>query len=280
MKRAHSEAYEMKKDHPEGSGAFFRSPILMTSHRLHYPSRLDQIIEAGMIRVGTSGDYKPFTYYNPDTKRYEGYDIDVAYHLGEQLGVEVYFVQTTWGTMMSDLHADRFDIAMGGVSRNLERQKMAHLTQPYFRDSKAPLIRNEDKHRYLALQDIDHPDVRIGLNPGGTNERFVRQNIRQAEVVVIENNLSIPHMVANGEVDVMITDHIEAVYYSQLDQRLYPAGGSDSFSKSEKVYMIHRGDLDYQNWISLWLEELQIQGEMERLKKKWGLTEKQTQGTV
>ena len=234
-------------------------------------SRLDAILYKGVIRVGTTGDYKPFTYYNPETEEYEGFDIDVAHLLANELGVEVQFVHTTWPTMMRDFGDDQFDIAMGGVSRNLERQKKAHLSQPYFKDGKAPLIRKEDKHKYKSLADVDHTSVTIGLNPGGTNEKFVRENIKHAKVVMIDHNLDIPYMVADGVVDVMITDHIEAVYYSNLDERLYAALREDKFTKSEKVYLIHRGDLDYQNWIALWLEQMKDQGELNELKQKWGL---------
>ncbi|WLD93412.1 transporter substrate-binding domain-containing protein [Alkalihalobacillus sp. AL-G] len=240
---------------------------------LRFQSRLDQILDKGAIRIGTTGDYKPFTYLNPHTDQYEGFDIDAAYRLAHDLGVEVQFVRTSWPKMMDDFQNDKFDIAMGGISRSLERQKLAHLTQPYFSDGKAPLIRNEDKGIYKSLEDIDRSNVRIGVNPGGTNEKFVLENIKNAKVSVIKNNLAIPQMVAEGTFDVMITDHIEAVYYSRIDPRLHAAMRGQPFTKSEKVYLIHRGDLDYQNWIALWLEELNQQGELERLKVKWGLAQ-------
>ncbi|MDO7484875.1 transporter substrate-binding domain-containing protein [Peribacillus frigoritolerans] len=70
-----------------------------------------------------TGDYKPFTYLNPETNEYEGIDVDAAKELGKDLGVEVEFVATTWPTMMKDLQADKFDIAVGGVTRNTARQK-------------------------------------------------------------------------------------------------------------------------------------------------------------
>ena len=70
-----------------------------------------------------TGDYKPFTYLNPATKEYEGYDVDAMEELGKDLGVEVRYVNTTWSNMMKDLQADKFDIAVGGVTRNTARQK-------------------------------------------------------------------------------------------------------------------------------------------------------------
>src|SRR5690625_4099637 len=54
-------------------------------------SKLSQIINDGVIKVGTTGDYKPFTYLNPDTGEFEGSDIDAAKMLAENLGVEVEF---------------------------------------------------------------------------------------------------------------------------------------------------------------------------------------------
>ncbi|WP_044640947.1 transporter substrate-binding domain-containing protein [Risungbinella massiliensis] len=232
-------------------------------------SRLDNILKKKKIRIGTTGDYKPFTYWNSETKQFEGYDIDAAKMLAKNLGVEVEFVRTSWPTLMQDLQADKFDIAVGGISRNLERQKTAHLTAPYIRDGKSPLIRIEDKERFKSLADIDQPSVRIGVNPGGTNEKFVQENIKQAQVTVVENNLDIPNMVAEGKFDVMITDSVEARFYAKQDTRLYAALVDQPFTTHEKGYLIHRGDLDFQNWINLWMEEMKLQGKFKELEQKW-----------
>ncbi|MBA4493775.1 transporter substrate-binding domain-containing protein [Paenactinomyces guangxiensis] len=232
-------------------------------------SRLDQILERGKIRIGTTGDYKPFTYWNPETKQYEGYDIDAAKMLAKDLGVKVQFVRTSWTTLMKDLQTDQFDIAMGGITRNLERQKTAYLTAPYIRDGKSPLIRKEDKERFQSLNDIDQPSVKIGVNPGGTNEKFVKENIKKARVTVVENNLNIPQMVAEGKFDVMITDSVEARFYAKQDERLYAALADQPFTIHEKGYLMHQGDLDFQNWVNLWVEEMKLQGKFKELERKW-----------
>ncbi|MCF6409463.1 transporter substrate-binding domain-containing protein [Pseudalkalibacillus salsuginis] len=232
-------------------------------------SRLDRIQKKGVIRVGTTGDYKPFTYFNEETNEFEGLDIDAAKLMAVDLGVEVEFVKTSWPTLMEDLLDDKFDIAVGGISRNTDRQITGHLSIPYLDDGKSPLIREEDKDRFQSLEDIDQPDVTIGVNPGGTNQKFVDANIKQANVVVIENNLDIPPMVAEGEVDVMITDKVEAIYYASKDERLYAALTDSTFTKSQKGYLMHRNDPAFQNWVDLWMEEMELQGEFDRLKQEW-----------
>ncbi|WP_260412300.1 transporter substrate-binding domain-containing protein [Alkalihalobacillus sp. TS-13] len=245
------------------------SDIHKSKNKFFMQSRLDRIQKKGVIRVGTTGDYKPFTYFNDETNEFEGLDIEAAKMMAEDLGVKVEFVRTSWPTLMEDLLDDKFDIAVGGISRNTDRQKTAHLSHPYLDDGKSPLIREEDKERYQSLEDIDQPDVTIGVNPGGTNQKFVDANIKQANVIVIENNLDIPPMVAEGEVDVMITDRVEAIYYASKDERLYAALTDNTFTKSQKGYLMHRNDPTFQNWVNLWMEEMELHGEFDRLKKEW-----------
>ncbi|WP_342603130.1 transporter substrate-binding domain-containing protein [Peribacillus sp. FSL E2-0159] len=232
-------------------------------------SQLDEIIERGYIRVGMTGDYKPFTYLNPETNEYEGFDVDAAKELGKDLGVEVKFVATSWSTMMKDLQADKFDIAVGGVTRNTARQKSAYVSQGYLSFGKVPLIRKEDKDKYLTIEDINKPSVRIGVNPGGTNEEFVRQYLSNANVTVVENNLDIPHLVAEGTYDVMITDTVEAMLYAKADPRLYAALTDKPFTNSEKGYMIPRGDFIYASYLETWMDEMRLQGKFDALYKKW-----------
>jgi cyclohexadienyl dehydratase len=232
-------------------------------------SQLDEIIDRGYIRVGMTGDYKPFTYLNPETNEYEGYDVDAAKELGKDLGVEVRFVATTWPDMMKDLQADKFDIVVGGVTRNTARQKNAYVSQGYVTFGKVPLIRAEDKDKYLSIEDINKPNVRIAVNPGGTNELFVRQYLSNANITVVQNNLDIPHLISDGTYDVMITDTVEAMTYAKADPNLYAALTDKPFTKSEKGYMIPRGDFIYASYLEMWMDEMKLQGKFDELYKKW-----------
>lgn len=234
-----------------------------------YESRLDAIIARGYILVGTTGDYKPFTYLNPETHELEGYDIDAMKQFAESLGVEVRFVQTTWPTLMSDLLADKFDIAAGGITRNTARAKTASLSDPYLSFGKSPLIRAADKEKYKSLEDINKPEVRIGVNPGGTNQAFVNQYLPNATVTVVEKNLDIPGMIADGTFDVMITDNIEAIVYAKADPRLYAALADDTFTQNVTTYMTHRGDPIFSEYLNLWIDEMKLQGKFDELYEKW-----------
>ena len=74
---------------------------------------LDRIRAAGVLRVGTTGDYTPFSLRRPDGS-YEGADIDMAHDLARTIGVRLEFVASVWVDRLGDFLEDRFDIAMGG----------------------------------------------------------------------------------------------------------------------------------------------------------------------
>ena len=58
------------------------------------PSALTDILESGVLKVGTTGDWNPMSVRNPATNSYQGYDIDVMTQLAVDLGVELEMVPT------------------------------------------------------------------------------------------------------------------------------------------------------------------------------------------
>ena len=62
-------------------------------------SNLDKIISAGVLKVGTTGDWDPMTMKDPATNKYKGFDIDVMNELAKDMGVKVEFVPAEWKTI-------------------------------------------------------------------------------------------------------------------------------------------------------------------------------------
>jgi cyclohexadienyl dehydratase len=59
-------------------------------------SRLDEIIKRGTLRIGMTGDDLPFTYFDKDTSKFRGFDVDMAEMLGKALGVRIEYIRTAW----------------------------------------------------------------------------------------------------------------------------------------------------------------------------------------
>ena len=89
-------------------------------------------IEArGVLLVGSTGDYRPLTWRDPETGRWEGFGIEVAERIAARLGVRAEFVQTSWPTLAADVQADPpvFDLAIGGITVTDARRETMDMSE-------------------------------------------------------------------------------------------------------------------------------------------------------
>ncbi|WP_424630672.1 transporter substrate-binding domain-containing protein [Bradyrhizobium sp. SYSU BS000235] len=172
---------------------------------------LNAIEAARTLRVGLTGDYAPYARRAPDGK-FHGADVAMAHALATSLGVALEIVPTTWKTMAADLQADRFDVAMGGVSVTPDRAAIGDFSVTVLRDGKRPIVRCSDAERYTSVAAIDRGDVRVVVNVGGTNELFAKANFPQAQLDVRNDNRTVFDEVVNNRADVMVTDGAEVDY--------------------------------------------------------------------
>jgi cyclohexadienyl dehydratase len=191
--------------------------VLRAIARVTGGSVLDQVRATHVLRVATTGDYAPFSL--DANGHLTGADIELARDLAAHLGVAPAFIRTTWPGLTADLRNGRFDVALSGISYTPERAALGLYSAAYHEGGKTLLARCADRERFDTRAELDRPDVRVIVNPGGTNERFVRDNVHQATIVVHPDNRSVFAEIAAGRADVMVTDDVEA----ELQARRWPA---------------------------------------------------------
>jgi cyclohexadienyl dehydratase len=232
-------------------------------------SRLDQIVKRGTLRVGLTGDYAPFSLFDSRTGKFEGFDVDMAEALGKAIGVKVEFVKTAWPQLARDFEADNFDIAMGGVSITLDRQKKGFFSTPIMREGKTPIARCGDTAKFETLEKIDQPGIRVIVNPGGTNERFARAHLKNAEIAVYGDNVTIFDQIAKGDADLMMTDASETRYQQKLHPGVLCAVHPDRpFDFAEKAYWLQR-DEALKDFVDQWLHISMEDGSFRKIYAGW-----------
>ena len=227
--------------------------------------RIPQIRARGVLLVGTTGDYRPITYLDPGSGEYWGFDIELAKDLAEALGVELRFVPTTWPTLMEDTQAEKFDLAISGITITDARRAQALLSEGYLANGKTVLCRAADAGRYTSLEAIDRPEVVVMENPGGLNEQFVRQNLPHAALVIHRVNEEIPGLVASGAADVMITEILEAGYYAAQDSRLAAPLLREPFTHGELGVLMAQGSEDLLEFVNGFLADERESGRLAEL---------------
>jgi cyclohexadienyl dehydratase len=242
---------------------------LVLSTAAHAGPRLDRIMESKVLRVGTPGDYRPFAI-KTEANKFEGHDIDIIEAMARELGVKIEYIQTSWPNLMTNLQEDKFDIAVGGITRNVTRISKAQMLPGYAPFGKVALVRKEDASEYKSVDDLNKPSVHVIKNPGGTNEIFVLANLKQAKVSTHEKNAEIPALIAQGKGDVMITETYEALHYSKTEPRLAAKFIDEPLTpKNHLGFMLPADDADYVRVMQFVWDLLDERDVLDSAEKRW-----------
>jgi cyclohexadienyl dehydratase len=232
------------------------------------PSALNRVAQSGTLRVCTPGDYKPFSYQRPDGS-FEGLDEDLMGSLATALGARPQFVKTTWANLMPDFVAGKCDIAAGGISVTLERQKLAFFSAPYMVNGKTPIARCENAAKYQSVEAINRPEVRVIANPGGSNERFAKTRLQRAQLTVHRDNLTIFDELIAGRADVFVTEAAEAVAQSRIHPELCAINPEQPLQYAEMAFLLPNGDTVFKGFVDQWLHLARAGGDYQVHAAKW-----------
>src|SRR5690625_2048462 len=231
--------------------------------------RLDQINDKQVLRVGTPGDYRPFAIKTEDGG-YEGHDIDVITAMADELGWSIEYVPTSWPDLLSDLQADKFDVAVGGITRNAARLGQVDMLPGYAPFGKVALVRKSEADKYKSLEDLNQPEVHVIKNPGGTNEQFVLDNLTEAEVSTHEHNAEIPGLIAEGKGDIMITETFEALHYANEDDRLAALFVDDPLTPQDELgFLLPTDDADFTRVMRFAWDLMDTRGVLDEAQNNW-----------
>src|SRR5260370_10042570 len=195
--------------------------------------------------------------------------MDVLQSLGAAIGVRIKYVRMTFGTMLADLAADKFDIAMSGMGRTLDRARVATFSKPYLRYGKLLMIRNADKDKFKSLSDVDRPGVRVTYNKGGLNDRFANTMFKQATPTGFDSNEEATAALIAGKVDAQVSDSTAALYMARNDSRLAVMDPEHVFNPVYVAILLRRDDQTLLNFINIWIDQIKRDSTLAKIRAKW-----------
>lgn len=233
-------------------------------------SALNDILNNGVMKVGTTGDWNPMTMKDPATNSYTGYDIDVMTAMAQDLGVEVEFVPTDWKTLVNGVVAGTYHLT-GSASISPARAKAAGYSDSYFTLATVPLINKKDADKYKDWADLDNADVIVAATLGTTQEKQVKEFFPNAQYKIVEAPARDFQEVLAGRATAHITSNVEANKLVQEYPELMIVPVSAPRARTPVAMLLPQGDQVWINYVNTWIELKKQAGFFDELGAKWNL---------
>ena len=232
-------------------------------------SHLNQILERGALRVGTTGDFNPMSIRDPATNSFKGFEIDAAEQLAKDLGVKLEVVPTDWATMVAGVASNKFDIFMGGSSMNVARAKAVGFTIPYMETGTVPVFDKKNAARFKSWDDINQAGVSIAVILGTLFEEQAKQHFPKATIKAVQAPATSFQEVLSGRADVAVSSSIDAQGVVARFPALAHLPVDQARNKRPFGYVVAQDDFVWLNYMNAWVAMKKAEGFFAGLDTKW-----------
>jgi putative glutamine transport system substrate-binding protein len=147
----------------------------------------EDIASSGVLKVGVKTDVPGFGLLDTASGEYSGIEIDLAYKIAEELGIEdVEFVPVTAATRGQLLDSGDIDMVAATFTITDERKMSWNFTTPYYTDAVSLLVKNDSGIDGVA----DLADKVIGVATGSTSMVALTAAAAESGVELTDNNFS------------------------------------------------------------------------------------------
>jgi ABC-type amino acid transport substrate-binding protein len=178
-----------------GCGGFRKGKSLPTAQELGIQ----------ILRVGVDPNYPPIIFKKDGIIK--GIEADLANQLGQQLGVEIRFIEIPFSELIAALNSGKIDIIMSGMSAVEKRKGVVQFTESYMTVGQVAIVLTRNKNRFASPKDALYENgLRIGCESKTSGMTLVANTTLLAEIVQYDSVASGLDGLRNGEIFAFIHD--------------------------------------------------------------------------
>jgi len=157
------------------------------------------------LKIGTEGAYPPFNNLTADGKL-EGFDIDIAKALCEEMKAECEFVTQDWDGIIPALLAGKFDAIIASMSITDERKQQVDFTHKYYNTPPAIAVPKDSDIKGVTKEDLAGKS--IGVQGSTTHSNYAEATYTDSDVKLYPTADEYKLDIANGRIDAVNDDII------------------------------------------------------------------------
>ncbi len=206
---------------------------------------LDQIKSDGTLKIGVFSDKSPFGYVD-ENGEYQGYDIELAKRLGEDLGVDVEFVSTEAANRVEYLKTGKVDIILANFTVTDERAEQVDFADAYMNVALGVV-----SHKDNAVTDLsqigDRPVIIIS---GTTAETYLTENNPELTLEKYDTYAAAKTAFENNPDAVWANDNTEVIAFANSAGSGYVVGIEQLGDLDTIAPAVSKGNTELLDWIN------------------------------
>jgi cyclohexadienyl dehydratase len=231
--------------------------------------RIDEIRRRAVLRIGTTGDFIPMSFRDPNSGEYRGFDIDAMSALAADIGVRPQWIQTEWGRIADGLNANRFDI-FSGASVNEARARLLSFSEPYFEFSTIPVVYRPSAIRLKTWDDLNAVGVRVAVDAGTVFLEEAKTLFPKAQIVSVAPPSVAYREVIEGLADATLTSNVAAPDILKKSNMLVLTQASEGpRNRRPAAFAVAKTDTAWLEFVNAWVQRKSGEGFFKSLERTW-----------
>ncbi len=217
--------------------------------------------------------YAPYASKDTATGKVQGYYIDLFNRAAEEGGLQVEWVETTWSTMIADMHANKFQVMAAPVFRTVPRALEVGFTKPMDYFGNSAIVRSGEQ-RFKTLANLNDPSVTIAVTQGEVGYDYAKRYLPKAKLVVHNSgDISLALVdVIQKRADAGICDAWTAREFAKAHAgAVIDLFGDRPFNIVGAGWFVEPNQVEWLNFLNTEIDWLQSSGEAERLASHYSL---------
>jgi arginine/ornithine transport system substrate-binding protein len=224
------------------------------------------------VRIGVEGAYPPFSSVSPEGKL-QGFDIDIAMALCEQMKVECTLVQQDWDGIIPALLARKYDAIIASMSITEERKQKVDFSNKYY-DTPARFVARKGTNIEISKEGLK--GKKIGVQRATIHDKFVTENFGDAvEVVRYGTADEVDLDLVAGRIDMRLDDAV-AISEGLLKtpqgadfEFVGPPMNDDRWFGEGVGIALRKGDTELKEMFNQAIDAIRANGTYEKIQKKY-----------
>ena len=167
--------------------------------------KLQQIKDAGVLKVGTSAEYSPYEFHKvvDGEDKIVGFDDFVVQEIAKDMGVKVEYEDMDFYGLLGALQADKVDIVLAGMTPDEKRKKSVDFSDIYYTNSNVCIVAKGKEDTIKKSEDLK--GLKVGVQKGTTQADYVTNTLGISDATQLKKIPDLMLELQNGKIDVIVT---------------------------------------------------------------------------